>query len=172
MGRLAPSREIGENRVMVRFRPVHGVVLVVVFMTLFLVVNYAHEGGFEKGFQRIGPDPDGNVRIDVGDLEAGDLRFYRFLNPSNQEVKLFVGRDRSGEIHVGFDANEICFKRKRGYDYAGGWLTCRVCEKSFRLEEVNDNRGGCAPVAVRHQLEGDQVVLAESAVLEGWRFFR
>lgn len=156
-----------------RFRPLHGVVLVVAFMALFLAVNYAHEGGFEKGgFQRIGPGPDGDVRIDVGDLDTGDLRFYRFLNPSNQEVKLFVGRDRFGKIQVGFDANEICFKRKRGYDYADGWLTCRVCDKSFRLEEVNSNPGGCAPVAVRHRVEGDQVVIAEGAVLEGWRYFR
>lgn len=151
----------------------HGVVLVVVFMALFLAVNYAHEGGFQRGgYQRIGPDPDGNVRIDVGDLDKGDLRFYRFLNPGNQEVKLFVGRDGSGEIQVGFDASEICFKYKRGFDYADGWLTCRKCDKSFHLKDVNENRGGCAPVAVRHRVEGDQLIIAENAVLEGWRYFR
>lgn len=164
---------MGENQSMRRFRPVHGVALVLVFMAVFLVANYAHEGGFDRGsFERVGPDPDGNVRIDVADLEAGEARFYRFLNPSNQEVKFFVGRDRSGEVQVGFDASEICFKRKRGFDYSDGWLTCRVCEKSFHLAEVNHDRGGCAPVAVRHTVQGDQLVIAESAMLEGWRYFR
>lgn len=151
----------------------HGVILVSLFMALFLVANYAHEGGFEKGgFERIGPDRDGNVRIAVGDLEPGEVRFYRFLNTGNQEAKLFVGRDHEGEIHVAFDANEQCFKAKRGYTYKDGWLTCRKCEKSFKLSEVNDDLGGCAPVAVRHVVEGDQLVIAENAVLEGWRYFR
>lgn len=148
-------------------------ILVILFMALFLVVNYAHEGGFEKGgFERVGPDRDGDVRIGVGDLEAGAARFYRFLNAGNQEVKLFVGRDRDGEVHVAFDANEQCFKAKRGYTYKDGWLTCGKCEKAFKLSEVNEDRGGCSPVVVRHTVEGDQLVIAESAVLEGWRYFR
>ena len=156
-----------------KFRPLHGILLVLVFMGLFLVVNYAHEGGFEKGgFERVGPDPDRNVRIAVGDLEAGEARFYRFLNEGNQEVKLVVGRDRDGEVHVAFDANEQCFKAKRGYSYKDGWLTCRKCEKSFKLTEVNEIHGGCSPVAIRHTIEGDRLVIAESAVLEGWRYFR
>jgi uncharacterized membrane protein len=73
---------------------------------------------------------------------------------------------------VGFDANEICFKRKRGYQHDDDWLVCRVCDKSFRLSEVNSGAGGCAPVPLRHQVEGDQVVLAEADILEGWRLFR
>lgn len=164
---------MGENRVMRRFRPVHGVLIVLVFVALFLVADYALEGGFEKGgFRQVGPDPDGMIRIDVGDLDKGRVQFYRFLNPANQEVKFLVGRDRSGTIQVAFDANEICFKRKRGYNYNGGWLTCRVCEKSFRLAEVNDDPGGCAPVAIRHEVEGDRLIIAENSMLEGWRYFR
>lgn len=156
-----------------RFRPVYGIALVAIFMLTFLGAEYVLEGGFQRAaFERVGPGPEGAVRIGVGDLEAGTVRFYRFLNSGNQEVKFFVGRDDSGTVQVGFDANEICFKRKRGYRYGDGWLVCQVCDKSFRLSEINNGQGGCAPVPVKHHLEGDELVIAERDMLEGWRYFR
>lgn len=155
-----------------RFRPWHGIVLVVLFVAAFLYADVALVGG-RGDHQRVSPDPrTGQVRLDVGDLAAGDVRFYRFLNSGNQEVKLFVGRDAGGTLQVGFDANEICFKRKRGYQHDGEWLVCRVCDKSFRLDEVNQGGGGCKPVPLPHRVEGDELVLAENDVLTGWRYFR
>ena len=156
-----------------RFRPVHGVAVVAIVMAIFLLANHALQGGFDsQGFERVAPGPDETVRIDVSDLEAGEAKFYRFLNAGNQEVKFFVGRDRTGEIHAAFDANEICFKRKRGYSFDNGWFTCRVCDKSFALADVNEGQGGCEPVPVKHRVEGDELIIAETAMLEGWRYFR
>lgn len=155
---------------MQRFRPWHGIVLVVVFFAAFVLADRQLDGG--SRYERVGPDDDGQVRIGVADLEPGDIRFYRFLNYGNQEVKFFVGRDRHGTIQVAFDANEICFKRKRGYEADGDWLICRVCEKAFRLAEVNDGGGGCSPIPIEHRMEGEELVLAEADVLEGWRLFR
>lgn len=155
---------------MKRFRPWHGIVLVVVFFAVFVLADRQLDGGGK--YERVGPDDNGMVRLDVGDLEAGDIRFYRFLNYGNQEVKFFVGRDRRGTVQVAFDANEICFKRKRGYNADGGWLTCRVCEKAFRLEGINDGGGGCSPIPVAHRMDGEELVLAEPDILEGWRLFR
>lgn len=154
-----------------RFRPVHGIILVALFMAAFLYADRVLEGD-RSDYQRVSPDTQGMVRIDVADLKPGQVRFFRFLNTGNQEVKFFVGRDKTGTIQTAFDANEICFKRKRGYDRQGEWLVCRVCDKAFRLSEVNADRGGCAPVALKHRVEGDQLVLAERDILEGWRYFR
>lgn len=155
---------------MQRFRPWHGIVLVVAFFAVFVLADRHLDGG--SRYERVGPDDDGQVRIGVGDLEAGDIRFYRFLNYGNQEVKFFVGRDREGAIQVAFDANQICFKRKRGFEADDDWLICRVCEKAFRLSGVNDGGTGCSPIPVAHRVEGDELVLAEADVLEGWRLFR
>lgn len=155
-----------------RFRPWHGLVLVVLFTGAFLYADMALDGN-RSAYQRVSPDPQSReVRVPVDELEPGQLSFYRFLNEGNQEVKFFVGRDAAGHVQVGFDANEICFKRKRGYEHDGEWLVCRVCDKSFRLAEVNDGGGGCKPVPVRHRVEGDEAVLAEADILVGWRYFR
>jgi uncharacterized membrane protein len=156
-----------------RFRPIHGLFLVPLFVLAVWATDAVIEGGFgAAGPELVQPDAGGTVRIDVGGLAPGQVRFFRFLNRGNQEVRFFVGRDAGGTVQVAFDANEICFKRKRGYAYQDGWLVCRVCDKSFRLADVNDGGGGCRPIPLVHRLEGGTVVLAEADVLSGWRYFR
>lgn len=154
-------------------RPVYGLLLVPFFMAAVLVADFALDGGFgHSGYTRVKPDEAGMVRVPVGDLEAGDVRFYRFLNAGNQEVKFFVGRDPDGAIQVAFDANEICYKTKRGYRSEGNWVVCNKCDKAFRLAEVNAGGGGCKPVPLAHRARADEIVLAEADILSGWRYFR
>lgn len=156
-----------------RFKPVHGALIVLAFVGAVVVAELALDGQLSHaGFDRVAPGRDGKVRIAVGDLGKDEVRFFRFLNTSNQEVKLFVGRDGGGTVQVGFDANEICFKQKRGYRHEGEWLVCNKCDKAFKLAEVNAGGGGCKPVPIRHQVAGTEVVLAEADILEGWRLFR
>ena len=156
-----------------RFRPIYGLVLIPLFMGAVLVADLAWDGGLGgKRFERVGPDPQGQVRLRVGDLGAGDIRFYRFLNAGNQEIKFFVARDRNSDLQVAFDANEICYKSKRGYKPSGDWVVCNKCDKSFRIEEINAGGGGCKPVPVKFAQVGDEVLLEEGDILVGWRYFR
>ena len=158
---------------MSRFKPIHGVFIVLLFLGAVLVADLALEGRLgQEGFERVSPGPDGLVRIDVADLEPQQVRFFRFLNAGNQEVRFFVGRDSAGHVQVAFDANEECAKMKRGYRQEGDWVVCNKCDKSFRLAEVNAGGGGCKPVPLEHRLRGAEVEIAEADVLTGWRFFR
>ncbi|HSF42500.1 MAG TPA: Fe-S-containing protein, partial [Thermoanaerobaculia bacterium] len=142
---------------MSRFKPIHGVFVVLVFVAAILVGELALEGRFGgAGFERVKPGSDGTVRIDVADLSPQEVRFFRFLNSGNQEVKFFVGRDAAGQVQVAFDANEPCAKAKRGYRHEGEWLVCNKCDKAFRLAEVNAGGGGCKPVPLKHQVNGGE----------------
>ncbi|HEV2846261.1 MAG TPA: Fe-S-containing protein [Thermoanaerobaculia bacterium] len=156
-----------------RFKPVHGFIVVVVFMAIIWLAQSTLEGRLNpSGFEQVAPDQGGQVRIAIGELGPQEARFFRFLNSGNQEVRFFVGRDSAGHVQVAFDANEECFKAKRGYRHEGEWLVCNKCDKSFRLSTVNSGGGGCTPVPVKHRVEGEQLVLAEADILQGWRFFR
>lgn len=156
-----------------RFKPIHGVLVVLVFVGIVLLGEMALEGRLGGGgFERVSPGRDGSVTINVADLDPQEVRFFRFLNTGNQEVKFFVGRDAKGEVHVAFDTNEPCAKAKRGYRHEGEWLVCNKCDKAFRLSEVNAGGGGCKPVPLAHRVRGDELVLAEADILQGWRFFR
>ena len=156
-----------------RFRPLYGLALVSLIVGGLFLTDLFLDGGFgDKRFERVGPDKAGLVQLGVGDLGRGDVRFFRFLNSGNQEVRFFVARDRHGELQVALDANEVCYKLKRGYTPSGEWLVCNKCEKSFRVDEVNAGGGGCKPIPLKFTQEDAGVVLSEAEILTGWRYFR
>lgn len=158
---------------MARLRPIHAILLVVVFMALVVSAQYAWEGGFgHGGYDLVRPDAEGRVTVDIADLEPQDVRFYRFLNAGNQEVKFLVGRDRRGTVQVGFDASESHSLLGRGFSAQDGWIVDNKCESAVRLETVNEGGRGCRPVPLDHRVEGDRVILAEQDILRGWRYFR
>jgi uncharacterized membrane protein len=155
-----------------RFKPIHGLFVVLLFVGAVLVADMALDGRFGgSNFERVRPDR-GQVKIGLADLKPQEVRFYRFLNSGNQEVRFFVGRDAAGTVQVAYDADETCAKLKRGFRHQGEWVICNKCEKSFRLAEVNAGGGGCKPIPLEHRVQGDQLLIAESDVLKGWGLFR
>lgn len=170
---LAAVGWLVQNSPMRRFKPIHGVFVVLLFIGAVLLADMAFEGRLGgTGMELVKPEQDGQVKINVADLKPQEVRFYRFLNRGNQEVHFFVGRDGAGTVQVAFDANETCAKLKRGYRHDGEWVICKKCEKSFRLAEVNAGGGGCKPIPLEHRVEGGQLLIAEADVLKGWGLFR
>ena len=156
---------------MQRFRPVHGLLVVVLLMAATLGAQ--HLLNSDRGSAvRVSPDAAGVVTIPVADLTPASVRFYRFINRGNQEVRFLVGRDPSGALVAAFDASENDFKRKRGFRHEGEWLVNNKCDTATKLVEVNAGRSGCGPAPLRFRSQGSNVILAESDILEGWRFFR
>jgi uncharacterized membrane protein len=156
-----------------RFKPVHGVLIVLLVLGAIWGAEVALEGRLNpSGFQTVTPDRGGAVRVDLASLKPQEVRFYRFLNSGNQEVRFFVGRDGAGELQVAFDADEQCAKSKRGFRHEGEWMVCNKCDKAFRLVSVNSGGQGCEPIPLHHRVEGHELVLAQDDVLQGWRLFR
>lgn len=153
------------------FRPIHGVLGVALLLASYLLIDHFF-GRSGARFERVGPDPQGRVAIDVASIRPLEVRYYRFLNRGNQEVLFFVGRDEAGTLAVAFDASENDFKRKRGFRAEGAWVVNNKCDTATRLAEVNLGRSGCGPVPLRFHQEGATLVLAENDILEGWRYFR
>ena len=163
---------IQNERGMRRFRPIHGLLLIMLVAGLILTADFALSGGHSARYQRVAPDTEGLVRIDVSDLEPSQVRYYRFLNAGNQEVKFFVGRDKNSAVKVAFDASETDYKRKRGFRHEGDWVVNNKCDTATRLTEVGTGSGGCRPVPLKHRLTNNQLILKEADILTGWRFFR
>lgn len=156
---------------MKRFRPVHGILIVALLMAAVLGAERLLSG-HRTSYLRVGPDARHEVVLEVGDLAPLGIRFYRFLNAGNQEVKFFVARDETGALQVAFDASDNDFKLRRGFRLDGAWIVNNKCSTSFHVSEINSQPSGCAPVPLRFRAAGDRVVLAENDVLEGWRYFR
>jgi uncharacterized membrane protein len=163
---------MGQNSRMRRFKPIHGVFVVLLFMGAVVLADMALEGRFGGSqYERVRP-ANGLVTLSLASLKPKEVRFYRFLNSGNQEVRFFVGRDGAGTVQVAYDASETCAKLKRGFRHDGDWVICNKCDKSFRLAEVNAGGGGCKPIPLEHRVQGDQLLIAENDVLKGWSLFR
>jgi len=154
-----------------KFRPLHGVLLVLGILAAILGSQIVLSAN-QNRYLRVGPDASGRVVLDVSDLAPLEVRFYRFLNSGNQEVKFFVARDPAGGIQAAFDASDNDFKLGRGFRADGAWIVNNKCQTSIRLSEVNDHPSGCSPVPVPFRLDGERVVLTENDILMGWRYFR
>lgn len=96
-----------------KFRPLHGVLLVGLVLGGGLAVERA--AGGRSRFERVSPDQQSRVVIDTSGFGKNEVRFFRFLNSGNQEVRFFVGKGVQGEIQVAFDASENDFKMDRGF---------------------------------------------------------
>jgi uncharacterized membrane protein len=154
-----------------RFRPLHALLVVAALMAATFAAQHLLASGRASAI-RVGPDSAGTVRLAVGDLAPSNVRYYRFLNPGNQEVRFLVGRDPQGALLVAFDASENDFKRKRGFRHEGEWLVNNKCDTATRLSEVRAGKSGCGPAPLAFQEAGDEIVLTEDEILRGWRFFR
>jgi len=158
---------------MVRVRPIHALLVVGLVAVLVGFANWAWDGGLgHAGYERVRPDAQGRLEIDASAIGKSEVRYYRFLNAGNQEVKFFVGRDRHGTLQVAFDASESHAQLGRGFRHEGDWVVDNKCDSASRLENVNEGGHGCRPVPLPHRVEGDRVILAEADVLRGWRYFR
>ena len=154
-----------------RVRPLHAIFVVGLFVGAVLVADWALDLRARGGnSERVTPR-NGVVELEVGTIAPGQVRFYEFLNPSNQEVRFLVARDRAGTVQVAFDAAENDFKRKLGFRQEGDWLVNNKCDTALRLEEVNAGTSGCRPAPLKHRLVGQKLVLQEADVLSGWRYF-
>jgi uncharacterized membrane protein len=153
------------------FKPLYGVFVVLLFLGAVLVAELVSERAAGRGdYERVRPE-QGVVRVGIEGLKTQKVKFFRFLNSGNQEVRFFVGRDAAGHVQVAFDADETCAKSNRGFRSQGEWVVCNKCDKSFRLADVNAGGGGCKPVPLPFRQEGEQLLIAEADVLQGWRLF-
>jgi predicted regulator of Ras-like GTPase activity (Roadblock/LC7/MglB family) len=84
---------------MKRFRPIHGILLVALLMAAVLGAERLLSANRNR-YERVAPDPRGEVVVEVAALAPLQIRFFRFLNSGNQEVKFFVARDERGGLQV------------------------------------------------------------------------
>ncbi len=157
-----------------RFKPLHGILIVLAVMGAVWGAQAALDSRLNpSGFIQISPDRQGVVKIGLADLKPREVRFYRFLNSGNQEVHFLVGRDSAGR-RAGRLRRQRDLRQARAGLPARGRLAGvqQVRQVASAWREVNAGGGGCKPVPLKHRIEGDQLVLAEADILQGWRLFR
>jgi len=118
---------------------------------------------------------NGELRLPVARL--ADHRLHHFIvspeTPSGRAVeggdlRLIAILDSSDSVRVGLDACRIC--GTQGYYQDGKNVICRNCAAAIYIPGIG-MAGGCNPVHIDYHVDGQTVVLTESALEGGVRTF-
>ena len=116
------------------------------------------------------PEAD-RVNIRLAAVNNGGVHFFTYKH-GEKNINFFVRTDGSGKLQAHFDACYSCFKYKLGYVREGNQVVCIACRIGYDLDDVIwDYVGACAPINLKSRIVGDHLVIKQSRLERGKRFF-
>jgi len=114
---------------------------------------------------------NGVVSIPQAKVADGKAHFYRIAD-NGKEIKFFVVKAADGSFRTAFDACDVCYREKKGYEQQGDAMLCKNCNKKFAIDRIGPNStGGCNPSYLPHRQAGNDIVLTVDDLKKGGRFF-
>lgn len=108
------------------------------------------------------------LRLPVARLT--DHKLHRFVvSVAGAEVRLIAILDASDSVRVGLDACLVC--GTQGYYQDGKNVICRNCAAAIYIPTIG-MVGGCNPIHIDYHVEGQAVVLTQSALEGGIKVFQ
>jgi len=99
------------------------------------------------------------IRIPVSDIST-TATFY-FYDSNDVSIRYFVVKDSQGNVHVAFDACDVCYEAKKGYKQNDDVMHCINCGKEFPITSigVENTAGGCWPSYLPIRIDDNTVVI-------------
>jgi uncharacterized membrane protein len=84
------------------------------------------------------------------------------------EIRFFCVRSSDDEIHVAFDACDVCYEEKKGYRQDATKMKCNACGLGFPIKAIGTEnlKGGCWPSYLAMKIENDNVIILISDLEE------
>jgi len=103
---------------------------------------------------------------------TGTVKHYEY-NSNGAVIRYFIVLDSKGNVETAFDACEVCGGEK-GYRQERSDVVCNNCGRHFKIDELgetNTNEGGCWPAHIEHEIINGNVVIKNSELETGRRYF-
>jgi uncharacterized membrane protein len=114
---------------------------------------------------------NGVVSIPLAKVGDGRTHFYKFESDGKSIVFFLVKAD-DGSIKSAFDACEVCYHEKKGYEQQQNSVVCKNCNKKFAISRIGPHEtGGCNPCYLPHKEAGGSVIISVEDIKAGARFF-
>lgn len=113
----------------------------------------------------------GKVTIPVADLNDGQAHFYSYKGQSGK-IPFFVIKGKDGTLRAAFDACDVCYKEKKGYEQKGELMVCKNCNQTFPVAKIGTVSGGCNPSPLKTTLSGATLEIAVGDLEAGAHYFR
>lgn len=157
------------------------IVSVMLIVVLSMIIYIAMSMNGNENIQKSGPNeinqnsepeqesPDqskSEYRISLSEI-GNSPEFYSY-DVKGVQVRFFAVKDSEGEVHVAFDACDICYYEKKGYRKSGNNMQCINCGNQYLIVSLGTENvaGGCWPSYLPMKIEGEDVVIQYSDLEE------
>ena len=114
---------------------------------------------------------NGVVSIPLAKIGAGKAHYYKFES-GGKEIAFFLVKAGDGSIRSAFDACDVCYQEKKGYEQQGDAMLCKNCNKKFAINRIGPHAsGGCNPSSLAHTEANGSVLIKVEDLQAGARFF-
>lgn len=134
-----------------------------------LFIPSAQAFGFFSKYQEVRAEK-GIVSIPLAEVSDGAAHFYEFA-ASGRSVRFFVLKSSDGVIRSAFDACDVCFEARKGYQQDGDFMVCQNCGQRFHSAQINEVRGGCNPAPLDRVADNNSVRFNVADIAAGVSYF-
>jgi uncharacterized membrane protein len=114
---------------------------------------------------------NGIVTIPASKLADGKAHFYK-ISEGGTEIAFFIVKAPDGSLRSAFDACDVCYREKKGYEQQGHQMLCKNCNKKFATTNIGPHTiGGCNPSYLPSHISGKNILINLSDIKTGARFF-
>jgi uncharacterized membrane protein len=108
------------------------------------------------------------AKIPLATVSDGTL--HRFsVESDGVTVRIIVIQRPDKSVVAAFDACEIC--GAKGFYQKGGTVVCKNCASAIVNSSIG-LKGGCNPIPLPSEIQGDQLVIPAGGIFKGARIFR
>jgi uncharacterized membrane protein len=105
---------------------------------------------------------DTEVSIPLSDI-SNEPKFYSY-DADGVEVKYFAVKGSDGNVHIAFDACDVCYRAKKGYRQNGADMQCINCGLTYPINSIGteNTAGGCWPSYLPIKIDDEQIIIKKS----------
>ena len=150
-------------------------VILIASISILIILSMANNiNNYEKNNESIqSSNIISDIEVGIPISEIGDnAKFYNY-DTNGVEVKYFAVRGSDGDIHVAFDACDVCYQAKKGYRQSGDIMQCLNCGKQYPINScgTENTAGGCWPSYLPMSIKGENVIIEKSDLEQkNWMF--
>uniref|UniRef100_C6E3X4 Membrane iron-sulfur containing protein FtrD-like domain-containing protein n=1 Tax=Geobacter sp. (strain M21) TaxID=443144 RepID=C6E3X4_GEOSM len=114
---------------------------------------------------------NGRVTIPVSKVSDGKAHFFKVADGA-KEISFFIVKGSDGVLHTAFDACDVCYREKKGYEQLGDKMVCKNCGMKFASVRIGAaSSGGCNPSHLPAKIDAANVSITVDDLKTGARFF-
>ena len=137
----------------------------VLVLVVLAVLVYVFGGSITGGIIGVSAT---DIKIPLNEISE-TAKFYEVGG-----VKFFAVRASDGSIKTAFDACDVCYGSKKGYQQEGDQMVCNNCGNKYPISGLgteNLRGGGCWPGYLPSKVERDGLIIKNSDLEKGrYRF--